>query len=147
MLIISLAFLAGVLALQAFIAYWRVRWFAKAGEWALADIRKDTYGRLIRLPMAFFAESRVGELSSRIAADLSLIRDTLILTTPQAVRQSVMLVGAMMTRWKSPWLAPSAWFRSSRTFSKTTGCVYSKSPSATARQHRCTRWPIGSPCI
>ncbi len=87
--------LAGVLALQAFIAYWRVRWFAKAGEQALADIRRDTYGRLIRLPMGFFAESRVGELSSRIGADLSLIRDTLILTTPQVVRQSVMLIGGI----------------------------------------------------
>ena len=88
--------LLGALALQAFIAYWRVRWFARAGENALADIRKDVYERVIRLPMGFFAENRVGEVSSRIAADLSLIRDTLIMTVPQLVRQSVMLVGGLL---------------------------------------------------
>ena len=87
--------LLGALALQAFIAYWRVRWFAKAGESALADIRREVYDRVIRLPMSFFAENRVGEVSSRIAADLSLIRDTLITTVPQMVRQSVMLVGGL----------------------------------------------------
>ena len=52
--------LLGALALQAFIAFWRVRWFAKAGETALADIRRDVYDRVIRLPMTFFAENRVG---------------------------------------------------------------------------------------
>ena len=83
------------LALQAFIAFWRVRWFAKAGESALADIRRDVYDRVIRLPMGFFAENRVGEVSSRIAADLTMIRDTLIQTVPQMVRQSVMLIGGL----------------------------------------------------
>jgi len=85
-----------VLALQAFIAYWRVRWFAKAGENALADIRREVYDRVIRLPMSFFGENRVGEVSSRIAADLTLIRDTLIMTVPQMVRQSVMLLGGLL---------------------------------------------------
>lgn len=34
-----------VLGVQAFIAYWRIRWFAYAGESALADIRKETFGK------------------------------------------------------------------------------------------------------
>ena len=88
--------LVTVLAVQAFIAYWRVRWFAFAGESALADIRKDAYGKLVRLPMSYFSERRVGELCSRISADITLIRDTLILTVPQIIRQSVMLVGGVL---------------------------------------------------
>lgn len=84
-----------VLALQAFIAFWRVKWFARAGECALADIRRDVYGRLVRMPMTYFSEHRVGELSSRIASDLTLLRDTLIQTVPQLVRQSVTLVGGV----------------------------------------------------
>ncbi len=88
--------LACVLGLQAFIAYWRIRWFARAGESALADIRRETYGRLVRLPMAYFGEHRVGELSSRLSADLTLIRDTLIQTVPQIVRQTVMLAGGLI---------------------------------------------------
>ncbi|MGK0187673.1 MAG: ABC-type multidrug transport system fused ATPase/permease subunit [Verrucomicrobiales bacterium] len=96
--------LAGALALQAFIAYWRVRWFARAGERALADIRRETYNRIIRLPMAYFSEHRVGELSSRLASDLTQMRDTLIMTVPQIIRQSVMLLGGLtfvlMSSWK-----------------------------------------------
>ena len=95
--------LLGVLALQAFIAYWRVRWFAFAGESGLADIRRDTYSKLVRMPMNYFSEHRVGELSSRIAADLTLIRDTLILTVPQIIRQSVMLVGGLVFIFISSW--------------------------------------------
>ena len=95
--------LAGVLALQAFIAYWRIRWFAFAGESGLADIRRDTYSKLVRMPMYYFSEHRVGELSSRIAADLTLIRDTLIMTVPQIIRQSVMLVGGLVFIFISSW--------------------------------------------
>ncbi|MCP4847076.1 MAG: ATP-binding cassette domain-containing protein [Verrucomicrobiaceae bacterium] len=95
--------LLAVLALQAFIAYWRIRWFAFAGESGLADIRKDTYSKLVRMPMNYFSEHRVGELSSRIAADLTLIRDALILTVPQIIRQSVMLVGGLIFIFVSSW--------------------------------------------
>ncbi|MCB1099543.1 MAG: ATP-binding cassette domain-containing protein [Verrucomicrobiae bacterium] len=95
--------LAGALALQAFIAYWRVRWFARAGERALADIRRDTYSRIIRLPMAYFSEHRVGELSSRLASDLTQMRDTLIMTVPQIIRQSVMLIGGLAFVLTSSW--------------------------------------------
>ena len=95
--------LVTVLAVQAFIAYWRIRWFAFAGESALADIRKSAYGKLVRLPMNYFSDRRVGELCSRISADLTLIRDTLILTVPQIIRQSVMLIGGILfIAWASP---------------------------------------------
>ena len=88
--------LAACLAVQAFIAFWRIGWFTRAGESGLADIRRQTYGRLVRLPMAYFGEHRVGELSSRISSDLTMIRDTLITTVPQMIRHSVMLVGGLV---------------------------------------------------
>lgn len=81
------------LAVQAFMVFWRIRWFTKAGESALAEIRKQTYAKLIRLPMPYYDAHRVGEMSSRIASDLTLIRETLINTVPQIVRQTVMLLG------------------------------------------------------
>ena len=85
-----------VLGLQAFIAYWRIKWFAFAGESALADIRKEVFERLVMLPMSYFSDNRVGEISSRLSADLSLIRDTLIITLPQIIRQTVMLIGGII---------------------------------------------------
>ena len=43
--------LLGVLGLQAFVSYWRVRGFIKAGESALNDIRRDVFQHLIHLPI------------------------------------------------------------------------------------------------
>ena len=65
--------LLAILALQAFIAYWRVRGFIKAGESALNDIRVDVFSRLVRLPLEFFQGHRAGELSNRVSADLAVL--------------------------------------------------------------------------
>jgi len=88
--------LAILLAIQAAVAFFRVIWLNKAGERAIADLRRDTYGHLVRLPMTYFGENRVGELSSRMSADLTTLRDTLLQTFPQLVRQSVMLIGGLI---------------------------------------------------
>jgi len=85
-----------ILLIQATIAFFRIQWFTKAGESALADMRRDVYGRLVRLPMSYFGEHRVGELSSRISSDLTLIRETFLNTIPQVVRHTVMLVGGLV---------------------------------------------------
>jgi len=69
--------------------------FAEVGQRSLADLRNDTYGRLIRLPMAFHTQRRVGELASRISADLTQIQDTLIWTIPQFLRQLALMVGGL----------------------------------------------------
>lgn len=88
--------LLGVLALQAFVSYWRVRGFIKAGELALRDLRADVFRNLVRLPMPWFAERRAGETSSRLAGDLSILQDTLLVTVPQMARQSVILIGGLV---------------------------------------------------
>ena len=78
-----------VLALQAFIGYWRVQGFIRSGEAALNDLRKDLFDQLTSLPVSFFQEQRTGALSNRISADLAVVRETLITTMPQAARQTV----------------------------------------------------------
>jgi ATP-binding cassette, subfamily B, bacterial len=85
-----------ILCIQAFVAYWRVRGFIKAGESALCDLRQDVFARLVRLPMPWFMERRTGEVGSRFAADLSILQETLITTVPQMVRQSVTFIGGLI---------------------------------------------------
>lgn len=95
--------LLGVLLLQAFIAYWRVRGFIQAGEGALNDIRTKVFQRMVQLPMSYFAESRTGELSARVANDLSILRDTLLTTVPQFARMVVILVGGLVFIFIASW--------------------------------------------
>ncbi|MBV8390975.1 MAG: ATP-binding cassette domain-containing protein [Mucilaginibacter sp.] len=84
-----------VLFSQAFVSFFRILWFVQVAERSLADIRRDTYFKLITLPMDFFANRRVGELNSRISADLSQIQDTLTTTLAETIRQLVLLVGGI----------------------------------------------------
>ena len=73
----------GVLVVQAASSYFHSTTMTRVGQSALADLRRDTYGRLICLPMSFFASRRVGELNSRLSADLTQIEATLIMAVPQ----------------------------------------------------------------
>lgn len=85
-----------VLFAQAFVSFFRILWFVNVAERSLADIRRDTYFKLITLPMNFFSNRRVGELNSRISADLSQIQDTLTTTLAELMRQSVLLIGGII---------------------------------------------------
>jgi ABC transporter fused permease/ATP-binding protein len=87
--------LMGILALQAGLSYFHSLSFATVGQRSLVDLRRDTYARLITLPMTFFAQRRVGELASRLSADLIQIEDTLIAILPQFLRQSTLLIGGI----------------------------------------------------
>jgi len=78
--------LMGVLFVQAAFSFFRIRLFVEVGERSLADLRTDLYARLIRLPMHYFAQHRVGELVSRISSDISLIQDTFTGTLAEFLR-------------------------------------------------------------
>jgi len=87
--------LMSILALQASLSYFHSLSFATVGQRSLVDLRRATYSRLISLPMTFFAQRRVGELASRLSADLIQIEDTLITVLPQFLRQTTLLVGGI----------------------------------------------------
>jgi ATP-binding cassette subfamily B protein len=95
--------LLAVLGLQAVVAFFRVQGFIRSGESALNNLRSDLYRHLLRLPMSYFHEQRAGALSNRISSDLGVVRDTLLNTVPQAVRQSVILVGGLTFIFISSW--------------------------------------------
>jgi ATP-binding cassette subfamily B protein len=88
--------LMAALAVQAVCSFFQTYWLAEVGERSLADLRRDTYARLIRLPMAFFAQRRVGELASRITADVSQVQATLTGAIPQFVGQLLGMAGALV---------------------------------------------------
>jgi ABC transporter fused permease/ATP-binding protein len=87
--------LVGLLGAQAALSFVQSLWFIEVSERSLADLRRDTYSRLIRLPMAFHVSRRVGELASRLAADLTQILDTIVGAVPHLLRQLTFFVGGI----------------------------------------------------
>lgn len=84
--------LIGILAFQAVFSFCRIYLFSRVAEFSLADIRRDTYSKLIRFPMSFFANRRVGELSSRLSADLTQIQGALSSTLAEFIRLILTLI-------------------------------------------------------
>lgn len=81
-----------VLAVQMLFSFMRIYLFTSVGEHAVADMRRDIYRKMITMPMDFFAQRRVGELSSRISSDLSQIQDAVTSVLAEVLRGLLTLV-------------------------------------------------------
>jgi len=82
--------------LQGVFSYTRVWLFAIISEKGMANIRKSFYNKLISLPITFFEENRVGELTSRSASDVQQLQDAISITLAEFVRQIVVLIVGMV---------------------------------------------------
>jgi len=87
--------LAGLLIAQAVFSYFRVLLFVRVAEKGLAALRQATYAKMLRLPMAFFDQKRVGELTSRIASDINVLQDVFTTTLAEFIRQLIIIVGGI----------------------------------------------------
>jgi ABC transporter fused permease/ATP-binding protein len=81
-----------VLVVQMLFSFMRIYLFTSVGEHAVADMRRDIYRKMITMPMDFFAQRRVGELSSRISSDLSQIQDAVTSVLAEVLRGILTLV-------------------------------------------------------
>lgn len=84
-----------VLSAQAVFSYFRVYLFVNYTENTLARLRQAVYAHMITLPMTFFVQKRVGDLNSRMSADISQIQDTLTTTIAEFLRQFILIVGGI----------------------------------------------------
>ena len=87
--------LLGILVVQAVVSFFRVVLFVNVTEKTLASLRQATYQHLIKLPFSFFNQKRVGELNSRISADISLLQETFTTTLAEFIRQLVIIFGGI----------------------------------------------------
>ena len=92
-------FIAGgllvILFLQSIFSYFRLSLFVNFTENTLANLRLALYSNLVKLPMTFFSQKRVGELNSRISSDITQIQDTLTSTIAEFLRQSILIFGGI----------------------------------------------------
>jgi len=84
-----------ILFTQSLLSFFRIRLFVEVAEKSLADIRRDSYYKLVTLPLDFYSNRRVGELNSRLSADLAQIQDTTTTTLAEVIRQVILLTGGV----------------------------------------------------
>lgn len=80
---------------QSLFSYFRVVIFTNVTENALRDMRKSAFNKLIYMPMDFFNQNKVGELTSRLSSDIVQIQETLKTTISEFFRQIIMIVGGI----------------------------------------------------
>jgi len=85
-----------LLAAQAVFSFFRIYLFAQTTENTLVRLRQHLYTHLITMPMSFFTQNRVGEINSRISADITQIQDTFTTTLAEFLRQLILIVGGLI---------------------------------------------------
>jgi ATP-binding cassette subfamily B protein len=87
--------MASILLVQAILSFYQSLLFNTVGEFALSDLRKSLFGHIVEMPMTFFSQRQVGELTSRMFADLTQLQDAFVMTIPQFLRQSIVMFGSI----------------------------------------------------
>ncbi|OXB22937.1 multidrug ABC transporter ATP-binding protein [Flavobacterium tructae] len=85
-----------ILTLQAIFSFFRISLFVNFTENSLSNIRFALYENLVKLPMSFYSQKRVGELNSRISADISQLQDTFTTTIAEFLRQLILIIGGFV---------------------------------------------------
>jgi len=95
-----------VFAAQSVFSFFRIYLFTIVTQNTLVDLRKASFEHLIKLPINFFNKNKVGELTSRITADITLIQETLQTTLAEFIRQfAVIIIGIVLLFYFSSKLA------------------------------------------
>jgi ABC-type multidrug transport system fused ATPase/permease subunit len=85
-----------ILFFQSIFSFFRLSLFVNFTENTLANLRLSLYSNLVKLPMSFFSQKRVGELNSRISSDITQIQDTLTSTIAEFLRQFILIIGGVI---------------------------------------------------
>ena len=84
--------IGGVLAMASAARFYCVNWL---GERVVSDLRKDVFERVLSLGPSFHETTRTGDTMSRLSADTTQLKSSAGSTLSQALRNVIMLVGAV----------------------------------------------------
>jgi ABC-type multidrug transport system fused ATPase/permease subunit len=98
--------LALILVIQGAVSYFRIYLFSIVSEKGISDVRKALYQKLISMPMSFFEHARVGELVSRLTADVEKLYSAFSITLAEFLRQIIILLaGIIFLAFRAPQLS------------------------------------------
>ena len=81
-----------ILIIQGVLSFFRTIFFARVSEKGVADVRTALYQKLITQDISYFEQHRVGELTSRLTADVEQLQSAFSITLAEFIRQIVVLV-------------------------------------------------------
>jgi len=87
--------LVGLFAAQAGFSFLRTYLLSYTGERIVADVRTQLYNHLTSLPVSFFANRRVGELTSRLSSDVTVVQTVTTGSITELLRSGILLVGGI----------------------------------------------------
>ncbi|HZO90004.1 MAG TPA: ABC transporter ATP-binding protein [Chthonomonadaceae bacterium] len=87
--------LLGLILLGAAFTYGQYVLVAYAGNRIVLDVRRRLYAHLLRLPVAFFDRTRSGDLTSRLANDVSQLQQSLTEDLVRLAGNLITLVGGL----------------------------------------------------
>ncbi|WP_196260542.1 ABC transporter transmembrane domain-containing protein [Pelagibacterium limicola] len=85
-----------IAAIMAVAASARFYFISVIGERVIADLRQQVFDHLLTLDATFFDVNRVGELTSRLNADVATIRQAVGSSASLAIRSFILMVGAVV---------------------------------------------------
>lgn len=95
--------LGGILLAQSIFSFGRIFFFERVAQRSLASLRSAMYSHLVSLPLPFFHEKRIGELTSRLQSDIGVLQETFTSTLAEFIRQIVIIVGGIaLLAYQSP---------------------------------------------
>ena len=92
-LALGLLLLFLIQAAFSFAGYYLLEW---TGERVVADLRRRVYGHLHRLGLRFFADQRIGDLTSRLTNDVGSVRSAVTTALTELLTQSLSLIGSLV---------------------------------------------------
>jgi subfamily B ATP-binding cassette protein MsbA len=88
--------LVGLFAAQGLLNFGQVWVLTAAAERIVAKLRDDLFAHLVRLSPGFFTERRSGELTSRLATDVTLLQSVMTYQATELSRQVLFLLGGVV---------------------------------------------------
>ena len=89
---LALIGVVSVLACATCARFYLVSWL---GERVAADLRRDIFNRVISLSAAFFETARVGDILTRLTADITVLQTLIGSAISQWLRNAILLLGAL----------------------------------------------------
>ncbi|MGD9792076.1 MAG: ABC transporter ATP-binding protein [Acidimicrobiia bacterium] len=108
---LSLACLAlvAIVSIGALLDYWSTRLLSASGLHIATELRSDVFEQLNRLSLRFHQTHRVGDLSTRVTADVDRSQDLLIQILAVLLPNALLMIGMIAVMfWIDPMLAVMA---------------------------------------